>query len=139
METVFVNVNKMKYIITESQYNKLTEEDDEENFEVFLKKRFPKIDNLKKETANKSFAGLTNRYFDPEKEELYFRVALRTAPKWEPGVGMPSNDEFIRLYVSPKVYNYVKKYGMNFEYDLMDWFNKTYGEEVNSVLKKTFL
>jgi len=127
----------MKYIITESQYNRLTEDKDND-FEDYLTKRFPKINNLKMETSNKAFTGLTRRYFDPEKNELYFRVALRTSPDWKPGIGQLKNDEFIRLYVSPKIYNYVKKYGMSFEYDMEKWFNKTYNQEVNSVLKKTF-
>ena len=127
----------MKYIITESHYNRLTEDKDND-FEDYLTKRFPKINNLKMETINKAFTGLTRRYFDPEKNELYFRVALRTSPDWKPGIGQLKNDEFIRLYVSPKIYNYAKKYGMSFEYDMEKWFNKTYNQEVNSVLKKTF-
>ena len=129
----------MEYIITESQYKRLTEDNDDDDFQSYLTKRFPKINNLKMETSNKSTTGLTLRYFDPEKNELYFRVALRTRPDWKPGIGQPVNDEFIRLYVSPKIYNYAKKYGMGFDYFMEKWFNKTYNEEINAVLKKTFL
>ena len=67
----------MEYIITESQYKRLTEDNDDDDFQSYLTKRFPKINNLKMETSNKSTTGLTRRYFDPEKNELYFRVALR--------------------------------------------------------------
>jgi hypothetical protein len=124
----------MKYIITESQYNRLTEE--KTDFESFLTKRFPKIGNLKMERVNTLSSGPNRRYFDPENGQLYFRVVFKTVPSWESGVGASDTDEFIRLYVSPKIYAYVKKYGMNFEYDLMEWFNQTYDENVNSVLKK---
>jgi hypothetical protein len=124
----------MKYIITESQYNRLTEE--KTDFESFLTKRFPKIGNLKMERVNTLSSGPNRRYFDPENGQLYFRVVFKTVPSWESGVGASDTDEFIRLYVSPKIYTYVKKYGMNFEYDLMEWFNQTYDENVNSVLKK---
>ena len=124
----------MKYIITESQYNRLTEE--KTDFESFLTKRFPKIGNLKMERVNTLSSGPNRRYFDPENGQLYFRVVFKTVPSWESGVGASDTDEFIRLYVSPKIYAYVKKYGMNFEYDLMEWFNRTYDENVNSVLKK---
>jgi hypothetical protein len=125
----------MKYIITESQYKILTEDKDN-NFESFLTKRFPKIGNLEMERVNPVFSGPSRRYFNPVNSELYFRVVFTTKPSWESGVGASNKDEFIRLYVSPKIYNYVKKYGMNFEYVLMDWFNQTYDENVNSVLKK---
>lgn len=124
----------MKYVITESQYNRLTEE--KTDFESFLTKRFPKIGNLKMERVNPIFSGPSRRYFDPENGQLYFRVVFKTVPSWESGVGGSDTDEFIRLYVSPKIYAYVKKYGMNFEYDLMEWFNQTYDENTNSVLKK---
>jgi hypothetical protein len=124
----------MKYVITESQYNRLTEE--KTDFESFLTKRFPKIGNLKMERVNTLSSGPNRRYFDPENGQLYFRVVFKTVPSWESGVGASDTDEFIRLYVSPKIYAYVKKYGMNFEYDLMEWFNRTYDENVNSVLKK---
>jgi hypothetical protein len=124
----------MKYVITESQYNRLTEE--KTDFESFLTKRFPKIGNLKMERVKPVSSGPNRRYFDPENGQLYFRVVFKTVPSWESGVGASDTDEFIRLYVSPKIYAYVKKYGMNFEYDLMEWFNRTYDENVNSVLKK---
>jgi len=125
----------MKLIITESQYQKLTENHNND-FEMFLTKRFPKIGNLEMERVNPIFSGPSRRYFNPVNSELYFRVVFTTKPSWESGVGTSNKDEFVRLYVSPKIYNYVKKYGMNFEYDLMDWFNQTYDEDVNSVLKK---
>ena len=124
----------MKYVITESQYNRLTEE--KTDFESFLTKRFPKIGNLNMERVNTLPSGPNRRYFDPENGQLYFRVVFKIVPNWKSGVGASDTDEFIRLYVSPKIYSYVKKYGMNFEYDLMDWFNQTYDENVNSVLKK---
>jgi hypothetical protein len=125
----------MKYIITESQYKRLTEDKDND-FESYLTKRFPKINDLKMERSNNVVSGPHRRYINPENNELYFRVVFRTVPSWKSGVGTSDSDEFIRLYVSPKMYAYIKKYGMNFEYDLMDWFNQTYNENVNSVLKK---
>jgi hypothetical protein len=131
---VFVNVNKMKYIITESQYKKLTESN-EDDFESFLLKRFPKINDLKKGYLNTKFQGPYRRYTDPENDNLYFRVVPTIQPTWEPGKGYSNTDEFVRIYVSPKVYTHIKKYGMNYEYDLMDWFNKTYDENVNAVLR----
>jgi hypothetical protein len=124
----------MKLIITETQYKKLTESKDND-FNSFLTKRFPKINDLKMNRANFPFSGPVRRYVNPDNNELYFRVAFRVPQTWSSNVGSSNTDEFIRLYVSSKVYSYVKKYGMNFEYDLMDWFNKTYNEDVNTVLR----
>jgi|688.fasta_scaffold1280637_1 hypothetical protein len=124
----------MKIRITELQYKKLTEGEDND-FDSFLTKRFPNIGNLRMNRANYNFSGPVRRYVNPDNDELYFRVVIRTQPTWNSGAGLVNTDEFIRLYVSTKVYTYVKKYGMNFEYDLIDWFNKTYDENVNTVLK----
>jgi len=130
----FVNVNKMKYVITESQYKKLTESNGDD-FESFLLKRFPNINDLKMGWLKTPFTGPVRRYTDPENGGLMFRVVITVSPTWKSGEGYSNKDEFIRLYVSPKVYTYIKKYGMNYEYDLMDWFNRTYNEDVNSVLR----
>jgi len=124
----------MKLIITETQYKKLTESNDND-FDSFITSRFPNIDNLKKNYSNTSFSGPVRRYTDPEKDIPYFRVSFKSPPGWESGVGAVESHPFVRLFVLPKVYTYLKQYGMNFEYDLMEWFNKTYDENVNAVLK----
>lgn len=129
----FVNVNNMKYVITESQYKRLTEE--KNDFELFLLKRFPNINDLKMGWLNTKFTGPVRRYTDPENDKLMFRVVITVSPTWKTGEGYSDTDEFVRLYVSPKVYTYIKKYGMNYEYYLIDWFNKTYNENVNTALR----
>lgn len=123
----------MKYIVTESQYKILTEDKDND-FEDYLTKRFPKINDLKMETSNTAFTGLTRSYFDPEKNELYFRVALRTSPDWKPGIGQPVNDEFIRLYVDSSLYDSLENYIGNFEEELLRWFNDTYKEDADRII-----
>ena len=124
----------MKYIITENQYKRLTEGENND-FESFLTSKFPNINNLKKRYYNTSFSGPIRKYSDPEKDIPYFRVSFKSPPSWESGVGAVGSHPFVRLFVLPKIYTYLKKHGMNFEYDLMEWFNKTYNENVNSVLK----
>jgi hypothetical protein len=123
----------MKYIITESQYKTLTEE--KEDFETFLLKKFPNIDKLQMRRFNKFGQGLGRKYYDPETNEWLFRLTVKSAPSWEEGKGVVSSNPFNRLNVTQPLYTYIKKYGMNFEYKMLDWFNKTYDENADSVLR----
>jgi hypothetical protein len=60
---------------------------------------------------------------------------VKSAPSWEEGKGVVSSNPFNRLNVTQPLYTYIKKYGMNFEYKMLDWFNKTYDENADSVLR----
>jgi len=124
----------MKYIITESQYKKLTEDKDND-FDSFITSKFPNIDNLKMVRGRHPFTGTFKKYIDPEKNSQYFKIILKSPPKWEVGTGLVDSYPGIRLVVSPKVYSYLKKYGSNFEYDLLNWFNKTYDENADIIFR----
>jgi hypothetical protein len=124
----------MKYIITESQYKRLTEENDED-FETFLNKKYPNIGNLKMVRFNTVGQGLGRKYVNPKNDQTVFRVTTKLNPKWEEGKGEVSSNPGTPLSVRQNMYNYFRKYGMNFEYYLMDWFNKTYNENVSSVVR----
>jgi hypothetical protein len=127
----------MKITITESQYNLLLKEN-QENFEEFLLKRFPYINDLKVIKYRTPSSGPVRAYIKPDNEKnKYFRVISRIEPTFIPGVGTKDKDEFVRLYVSSQIYTYAQKFGMNFEFELADWFNRVYDENVNSVLKST--
>jgi hypothetical protein len=127
----------MKITITESQYNLLLKEN-QENFEEFLLKRFPYINDLKVIKYRTPSSGPVRAYIKPDNEKnKYFRVISRIEPTFIPGVGTKDKDEFVRLYVSSQIYTYAQKFGMNFEFELADWFNKTYDENVNSIIKST--
>ena len=127
----------MKIIITENQY-KLLKEGRDTDFEEFLLKRFPYINNLKVIRYRTPSSGPVRAYIKPDNEKnKYFRVISKIEPTFTPGVGIKDKDEFIRLYVSTQIHNYSQKFGMNFEFELMNWFNKTYGENVNSVVKSS--
>jgi hypothetical protein len=126
----------MKYIITESQYNKLTESH-QDDFNSFITEKFPNIDKLKMVRGTHPFTGPFRKYVDPENNSQYFKVILKSPPKWESGAGLVDTYSGIRLVVLPKVYSYTKKYGSSFEYDLLDWFNKTYDENAEIIFRAT--
>lgn len=123
----------MKYIIKESQYLRLTEE--KIDFESYLKLKYPNIDNLKMSRFNTMAQGLGRKYHDPETDEWLFRVVVKTAPDWESGKGIIDSSLFTRLYVTQPLYTYLKKYSLNYDYDMINWFNQTYDENVDSVLR----
>jgi hypothetical protein len=124
----------MKLIITETQYKKLTESNDND-FDSFITSRFPNIGNLKMVRGNHLITGPFRKYIDPEKNTQYFKLILKSPPKWESGAGLVNSYPGVRLVVIPKVYSYIRKYGSNFEYDLLDWFNKTYDENAELIYK----
>lgn len=124
----------MKYIITESQYKKLTEDKDDD-FDLFITSKFPNIDKLEMVRGKSPFIGIFRKYIDPEKNSQYFKIILKSPPKWESGAGLVDSYPGARLVVSTKVYSYVKKYESNFEYDLLNWFNKTYDENADMIVR----
>ena len=124
----------MKYIITESQYNRLNEETNED-FEFFLLKKYPNIGNLEMKRFNTVGQGLGRKYVNPKNGETIFRVTTKLNPNWEEGKGEVSSNPSTPLSVRQNMYNYFKKFGFNFEFYLMDWFNKTYNENVGSVVR----
>jgi len=89
----------MKIIITENQY-KLLKEDRDNDFEEFLLKRFPYINDLEILRYRTSSSGPVRAYIRPGNEKYkYFRVISRIEPTFIPGVGTKDKDEFVRLYV----------------------------------------
>ena len=69
----------MKLIITETQYKKLTESNNDD-FDSFITNRFPGIDKLKMIRGNHPFTGPYRKYVDP-KNTQYFKVILKSPTK----------------------------------------------------------
>ena len=124
----------MKLIITETQYQKLVE-NDKPDFDTFLKIRYPNIGNLKMDKRRCHTTGLCRRYYDPTTNEIYFNLIVDSPPDWKAGIGEVGSDAPNRLYVNSKIHNRAKQYSMWFESDLLNWFNKTYDENAQSTFK----
>jgi hypothetical protein len=79
--------------------------------------------------------GFVRKYYDPETEKVFFYVNDIKDKGWESNIGTVNKNPYVRLFVEIGVYKYVKKFSYNFEYDLLDWFNSTYDEDANAVIK----
>ena len=123
----------MKYIITESQYKKLTE-GHSKDFKTYLEEKYPNISNLLMRRS-RSMRGIVRRYYDPETDKVFFYVNDIQEKSWESNIGTVNKNPYVRLFVEIGVYRYVKKFSYNFEYDLLDWFNSTYNENANAIIK----
>jgi hypothetical protein len=123
----------MKLIITESQYKKLTEEHSGD-IKSYLEEIYPNISNLKMRFS-KGMKGVVRKYYDPETDKVLFYTNRTPEKGWESNIGAVDKNPYVRLFVEISVYRYVKKFSFNFEDDLLVWFNSTYDENANSVIK----
>jgi len=123
----------MKLIITESQYKKLTEEYSGD-IKSYLEEIYPNISNLKMRFS-KGMKGVVRKYYDPETDKVLFYTNRTPEKGWESNIGAVDKNPYVRLFVDRYLYGYVKKFSFNFEDDLLEWFNSTYDENANSVIK----
>ena len=123
----------MKLIITESQYKLLTEKHSND-IKSYLEEKYPNISNLEMKIS-KGMRGVIRKYYDPETDKVLFYTNRTPEKGWESNVGSVDKNPYVRLFVERYLYGYVKKFSFNFESDLLEWFNSTYNENADSVLK----
>ena len=124
----------MKLIITENQYKLLTEKHSNEDIKSYLEEKYPNISNLEVRRS-KSLKGVVHKYYDPKTEKVLFYVNSSSVKGWESSVGLVNKNPFTRLFVDIYLYKYLKNFSYDFEYVLLKWFNLTYGENANTVIK----
>ena len=124
----------MKYVITESQYNKLTEQ--RKSFvERFIEVKYPEMGRLRKrQTKNMSF-GRGYKYFDPKTNDVLFHVVSGGPVYWEGGDVTRPKYPGVRLYVDYDLYNDLEGYLGNFDDELLKWFNETYKQQTDRVIR----
>lgn len=125
-------INNMKYIVTESQYNRLTE-DKKNIIQSFLNVRYPEMGRLRKrQTKNMSF-GRGYKFFDPKTNNVLFHVVSGGPIFWgeNPRPAYPG----VRLYVDRELYDDLEGYLGNFEDKLVEWFNETYKQQSDRVIR----
>ena len=123
----------MKLIITENQYKLLTEKHSGD-IKSYLEERYPNISNLKMRFS-KGIKGVVRKYYDPETDKVLFYTNRTPDKGWESNVGVVDRNPYTRLYVDAGVYRYLKKFSDYFESELLDWFNSTYDENADTVIK----
>lgn len=124
----------MKYVITESQYKKLTEQ--QKSFiQTFMETKFPEMGKLRKRQTKKMSFGRGYKYFDPKTNDVLFHVVSGGPVYWRKGGDTRPVFEGIRLYVDSSLYDSLENYIGNFEEELLRWFNETYKQDADRVIR----
>jgi len=123
----------MKYVITETQYNFLTEQR-KSVIQHYFDNKYPEMKSLKKRPTYNRFFGRGFKYFDPNSKEVLFHVVSGGPVYWEGGNTRPKYPG-VRLYVDDNLYSDLKGYLGNFEDDLLKWFNETYKQNTDRVIE----
>ena len=125
----------MKLIITETQYKLLTEKHSKD-IKSYLEEKYPNISNLEMKFS-KGMRGVIRKYYDPVTDKVLFYTNRTPEKGWESNLGFVDKNPYVRLFVEISVYKYIKNFSFNFESDLLEWFNSTYDENANSVIKSS--
>ena len=123
----------MKYIITESQYNFLTEQR-KSVIQYYFDSKYPGMKRLRKRPTNNRFFGRGFKYFDPDSNEVLFHLVSGGPSIYEKGDGYRPLYPGIRLYVDNDLYRDLENYLGNFEDDLLKWFNETYKQDADRII-----
>lgn len=132
--TAFVNAINMKYVITESQYKKLTEQ--KKNIvQTFMDAKYPEMNRLRKRPTKSMSFGQGYKFFNPKNNDVLFHVVSGGPVFWDMGNGTTPAYPGIRLYVDFDLYDTLEGYLGDFEDKLLKWFNETYKQQADRVIR----
>jgi hypothetical protein len=123
----------MRYILSEEQYNFLTEQR-KSIIQHYFDTKFPGMKRLGKRPTNNRFFGRGFKYFNPDSKEVLFHVVSGGPVYWSGADKTEPKYPGVRLYVDNKIYNDLKSYLGDFENDLLLWFNETYKQGADRVI-----
>jgi hypothetical protein len=124
----------MKYIITESQYGKLIEQ--RKNLvQTFMETKFPEMGRLRKRQTRNMTLGHGYKFFNPKTNDVLFHVVSGGPVYHVKGGETKPLYEGIRLYVNSSLYESLENYIGNFKEELLQWFNETYKQQTNRVMR----
>ena len=122
----------MKYVITEFQYGKLTEQ--RKNFvQTFIETKFPDMGRLRKRQTNSRSFGHGYKFFNPKTNDVLFHVVSGGPVYWKKGGETEPVFPGVRLYVDSNLYDSLENYLGDFETELKNWFNETYRQKTDNV------
>lgn len=124
----------MKYVITETQYKKLTEQ--KKSFiQTFMETKFPEMGRLRKRQTNSRTFGRGYKFFNPKNNDVLFHVVSGGPVFWDRGNGTTPAYPGVRLYVESGLYETLEGYLGDFENELLKWFNETYKQQADRVIR----
>jgi hypothetical protein len=122
----------MKYVITETQYNFLTEQR-KSVIQHFLDNKYPGMKRLRKRPTKNMMFGNGFKYFNPDSKEVLFHVVSGGPVYWKGGGVTEPKYPGVRLYVDSQLYRDLEGYLGIIEDDLLKWFNETYKQNADRV------
>lgn len=123
----------MKYVITETQYKKLTEQ--KKSFiENFMDTKYPEMGRLRKRPTKSMSFGRGYKFFNPKNNDVLFHVVQGGPVYFQRGESRPAYPG-VRLYVESGLYETLEGYLGDFENELLKWFNETYKQQADRVIR----
>jgi hypothetical protein len=124
----------MRYIITETQYDMLTEQR-KDVIQVVMGLIYPEMGRLRKRPTKSMSFGRGYKFFDPKTNDVLFHVVSGGPVFWDNGGGTRPAYPGIRLYVDSSLYDSLSGYLGDFDDKLLDWFNPKYGQQADRVIR----
>jgi hypothetical protein len=122
----------MKYILSEEQYNFLTEQR-KSVIQHYLDNKYPGMKRLRKRPTKNMMFGNGFKYFNPDSKEVLFHVVSGGPVYWKGGGVTEPKYPGVRLYVDSQLYRDLEGYLGIIEDDLLKWFNETYKQNADRV------
>jgi hypothetical protein len=123
----------MKYVITETQYKKLTEQ--KKNIvQPFMDVKYPEMNRLRKRPTKSMSFGQGYKFFNPKNNDVLFHVVQGGPVYFQRGESSPAYPG-IRLYVDFDLYDALEGYLGVFEDKLLKWFNEKYKQQADRVIR----
>lgn len=123
----------MKYIINESQYQLLTEQK-KNIIQMFLDSKYPDMGRLRKRQTNSRTFGRGYKFFNPKNNDVLFHVVQGGPVYFQRGESSPAYPG-VRLYVESDLFETLEGYLGDFENELLKWFNETYKQQADRVIR----
>jgi hypothetical protein len=124
----------MKYILSEEQYNFLTEQR-KSVIQHYFDNKYPGMKRLRKRPTKNMKFGHGFKYFNPDSKEVLFHVVSGGPVYWLGGDKTEPKYPGVRLYVNSQLYRDLEGYLGNIEDDLLKWFNETYKQDADRVIE----
>lgn len=102
---------------------------------MFIEYKFPEMKRLRKRQTSNMMFGRGYKFFNPKNNDVLFHVVSGGPVYLKKNGGTEPKYPGVRLYVDSKLYDEMEGYLGNFENSLLEWFNETYNQNTDNVIR----